>query len=325
MWDDRAAILANRDVVGNEPLTKLFSHDFWGQDITLSDSHKSYRPITVLSFRINYFFHGLSAAGFHASNVVIHGVSSIFYYWWVCQWVHDSYTPKVAAVLFVTHPIHVEAVASLVGRADSLSGAFFFLALFTYTKSLRWKGSTWIFFVFQIAAHLAALASSFSKEVGVTVYGVFVVLEVAEEMNIFRSASLLTKFNKDCGPSNDALFRWLSHIRNHADGIKIAAKFVRICASILVLALIMLLRRSLSGGQGLYQWTVLENHVSLMHDFTHRSLSYAQTHFWYLAKLVFPRYLCFDYGYACIPTVHSTVDPRNLLPLAGGWVQYSSI
>ena len=46
-----------------------------------------------------------------------------------------------------------------------------------------------------------------------------------------------------------------------------------------------------------------------------RVLTYSQTHFWYIAKLVYPRYLSFDYGFACLPTVHSIYDPRNLLPL----------
>lgn len=45
-------------------------------------------------------------------------------------------------------------------------------------------------------------------------------------------------------------------------------------------------------------------------------MSYAQCHFWYFIKLVYPRYLCFDYGYACLPTIHSWLDWRNLCPLA---------
>jgi hypothetical protein len=58
VWDDRAAIVSNADVHGSTPLYDLFLHDFWGQDITLADSHKSYRPITTLTFRLNHFFHG---------------------------------------------------------------------------------------------------------------------------------------------------------------------------------------------------------------------------------------------------------------------------
>ena len=60
----------------------------------------------------------------------------------------------------------------------------------------------------------------------------------------------------------------------------------------------------------------MENHISLLPSLSERILSYAHTHFWYLFKLVFPRYLCFDYGYACIPTIQSVFDIRNLFAVA---------
>ena len=40
VWDDRAAIVSNADVHGTTSLLELLQHDFWGQDITLKDSHK---------------------------------------------------------------------------------------------------------------------------------------------------------------------------------------------------------------------------------------------------------------------------------------------
>ena len=49
--DDVYAIKTNQDVTGEKPLLNLFSNDFWGRSMTSFNSHKSYRPITVLSFR----------------------------------------------------------------------------------------------------------------------------------------------------------------------------------------------------------------------------------------------------------------------------------
>ncbi|KAF6265952.1 hypothetical protein COO60DRAFT_771390 [Scenedesmus sp. NREL 46B-D3] len=52
-FDDNFAVITNGDVTNNEnPLSGLFKHDFWGQDIASSQSHKSYRPITILAFRL---------------------------------------------------------------------------------------------------------------------------------------------------------------------------------------------------------------------------------------------------------------------------------
>lgn len=51
VFDDSEAILANKDLLPETPIEKLFSHDFWGKKLDSKTSHKSYRPITVLTFR----------------------------------------------------------------------------------------------------------------------------------------------------------------------------------------------------------------------------------------------------------------------------------
>lgn len=51
--DDLRAIVGNRDVVRPDmtSLTELIVHDFWGDAISSNRSHKSYRPLTVVTFR----------------------------------------------------------------------------------------------------------------------------------------------------------------------------------------------------------------------------------------------------------------------------------
>jgi hypothetical protein len=54
VFDDLEAIVNNRDVSGSldlQSLHELFQHDFWGTNLTSKASHKSYRPLTVLTFR----------------------------------------------------------------------------------------------------------------------------------------------------------------------------------------------------------------------------------------------------------------------------------
>lgn len=115
VWDDRAAIITNNDVSGLNPIMDLFYNDFWGQDIKLADSHKSYRPITVLTFRFNHWLHGYSAQGFHVLNIIIYSIVIIVYYQFAMQW-FGKYVSRVAALLYCCHPVHVEAVASIVGE-----------------------------------------------------------------------------------------------------------------------------------------------------------------------------------------------------------------
>lgn len=52
--DDLSAICSNPDVtdaMGSSGLLQVFSNDFWGKPMSDPDSHKSYRPLTTLSFR----------------------------------------------------------------------------------------------------------------------------------------------------------------------------------------------------------------------------------------------------------------------------------
>ena len=95
----------------NTPLSSVFKNDFWGLPLSHAESHKSYRPLTVLSFRLNHRLHGLWAPGFHAVNVAAHaGVCVLFF--WACLGLGASLAPSLSAsLLFASHPIHTEAVS----------------------------------------------------------------------------------------------------------------------------------------------------------------------------------------------------------------------
>lgn len=49
--DDIPAVVTNADVIGTNSLKQLFLDDFWGTPMEDANSHKSYRPLTTLSFR----------------------------------------------------------------------------------------------------------------------------------------------------------------------------------------------------------------------------------------------------------------------------------
>lgn len=51
VFDDSEAIINNADIRWQSPVADVFSNDFWGTRLTHPSSHKSYRPLTVLSFR----------------------------------------------------------------------------------------------------------------------------------------------------------------------------------------------------------------------------------------------------------------------------------
>lgn len=130
------AIKSNQDLRPGTPISQLLVNDFWGTPLTHSGSHKSYRPLTVLSFRFNYYFNKLSPRGYHLVNLLIHSTVCLLFSCFISQLFNKkpSCIPFIASTLFATHPIHTEAVSSIVGRADCLSGLFFLLALLSYMK-----------------------------------------------------------------------------------------------------------------------------------------------------------------------------------------------
>ena len=54
VFDDSEAILTNSDVKSEKLWQDLFFNDFWGNKLISNTSHKSYRPLTVLTFRYMY-------------------------------------------------------------------------------------------------------------------------------------------------------------------------------------------------------------------------------------------------------------------------------
>ncbi len=51
VFDDAEAVVGNKDLLPETPISNLFWNDFWGMPITRKESHKSYRPLTVLTFK----------------------------------------------------------------------------------------------------------------------------------------------------------------------------------------------------------------------------------------------------------------------------------
>ena len=78
VFDDTLAIVNNADVKPDASLVEMWRHDFWGKSLEKDDSHKSYRPLTVLSFRLHTLWTREEAAPyyFHAINILLHSAAT---------------------------------------------------------------------------------------------------------------------------------------------------------------------------------------------------------------------------------------------------------
>uniref|UniRef100_A0A8C6QPN2 dolichyl-phosphate-mannose--protein mannosyltransferase n=1 Tax=Nannospalax galili TaxID=1026970 RepID=A0A8C6QPN2_NANGA len=183
--DDVWAIVNNPDVRPGTPLRwAVFTNDFWGKGLADSTSHKSYRPLCVLSFRLNIFLTGMNTFYFHAVNVILHCLVTLVLMYTCHKTVFKSRgLAFVTALLFAVHPVHTEAVAGIVGRADVLACLLFLLAFLSYNRSLDRDCAGQCFpataspFFLMLSLFLGTCAM-LVKETGVTVFGVCLVYDL---------------------------------------------------------------------------------------------------------------------------------------------------
>jgi len=156
--DDVAAIVTNKDALGKSPVLNLLHNDFWGMDIKDRRSHKSYRPLTVLTFRLTHAIFGLNPVPFHIGNLILHTTITLLAHHIVRTCLSVPPAPAlVAALLFALHPVHTEAVTGMVGRADLLSTLFLLLTFLTAHRCWERVG----------LVSCMALLATLSKETGV--------------------------------------------------------------------------------------------------------------------------------------------------------------
>lgn len=186
MFDpDSRAILRNPDVLQETPIANLFQNDFWGTPLVHSGSHKSYRPLCVLTFRLNHALHGLQPLGYHLVNVLCHGSVTSLYVLVVDRISRNSAVAVLSGILFGCHPIHTEAVAGIVGRAELLASLFFLSALlFCYRSCHRepqevecQRGGTFSW-TSMLGIGLCSALSMLCKEQGLTVLAVCCIFRV---------------------------------------------------------------------------------------------------------------------------------------------------
>ena len=113
VYDDEPAIFTNKDLRPATPWSNLLWNDFWGTSMDNKNSHKSYRPLCVATFRLNYLLHELQPMGYHLVNVLLHG-AVCYLYVQLCGVIFSGavWPALIAGLLFAVHPIHTEAVSS---------------------------------------------------------------------------------------------------------------------------------------------------------------------------------------------------------------------
>jgi len=295
---------SNKDVTGESSLRDVFMNDYWGRPMTNWDSHKSWRPLSVLSFRM------LNGGVFSSSinpilvarmvNVVIHAALgemvsvlalALFPQKENKHHDHHFYTitlRSLTKLLFTLHPSHVEAVANAANRPHLLALMFTFLTL---------DPSCHILFT-AILVTLTAIHWKRKK----------CVCTMSRELYTRRKK--LTQFYSLLHPSlffrrSDTTEKFISHL--------LPRYFI-----VMFIAVCYLLARVLLGTTNIPDGLIrpAENPFYSLKGYK-RVLSYSLVLSIHISKLFYTDFVGFshEYGFNCVPEVSTLKDSRLILPL----------
>ncbi len=120
VFDDRGVIVHNETITGFD-LRGIWSKPYWPQFANTN----LYRPLTSTTFAIDWKIGAGHADVFVATNILLHLATTLAAFALLRRMIPTRRGIAVAAALiFAVHPIHVEAVVGIVGRAEVLAALF---------------------------------------------------------------------------------------------------------------------------------------------------------------------------------------------------------
>lgn len=169
-YDDLPIIVLDERVTSFD-VQQILVQGYW-RDTTSA----LYRPLTTLSYAVDWKLSGGSAVWFHLANAIWHGAVSALLLL-LLRALRAPATPALlAGVVFAVHPVHVEAVANTVGRAELMAAAFILAAALLWTRPPR--AVTRPAGVALLA--LLSILALFAKESAAVLPGLLVVIDIVQ-------------------------------------------------------------------------------------------------------------------------------------------------
>lgn len=151
-WDDNVYVTGNEAIRGVSlaNLKRAFSSFFVG----------NYAPLHIVSYMVDYTLWGLNPRGYLLVNLLLHGVNAILAFRLFLRLDTRLPVALAAALLFLVHPVQVEAVAWISERKTLLAMLFFLLSFHAYIRSGSEGGEhRRLWYTLSLLAYCAALLS----------------------------------------------------------------------------------------------------------------------------------------------------------------------
>lgn len=172
IFDDHLAIVTNPNIRSLTPIREaLFSPGNTGI---------AGRPITALSFALNYAYAQLDPAPYHAVNIGLHVLTAVVGFVVLRRilarigYADGPYVALIAALIWAVHPLQTEAVTYIVNRSEVLMALFALLTVYTFLRAVDSpRPRVWL--AVSVVCNLAAVSS---KEVGAMIPPLVYLLDV---------------------------------------------------------------------------------------------------------------------------------------------------
>jgi protein O-mannosyl-transferase len=207
-YDDDVIVAGDSRLQDLSLAPRIFTQSYWpNPDVGL------YRPLVSLSLAMDWAIVGSEPVWFHLVNLLWNAAACVLAFFALASFVPAS-AAVIGAMVFAVHPVHVEAVANIVGRAEVMAGFFCLAAFVIWLRAQPGRPLSW--------RRLAAVAACYalavlSKESAIMLPALLVLLDAARA---------------EFGPSN-----WRAWFRRHARAVAalgaIATAFLMVRSAVL--------------------------------------------------------------------------------------------
>lgn len=150
-WDDHTNFVENTNWRGLAPANLAW--------MLTTFHHGPYQPLSWFTFGVDYALSGFDPVALHRTNLVFHAAATAAFFGFAHAFTRAAF-PAVrsralwiaalcAALFFGAHPLRVESVAWVTERRDVVSGLFYVLTLWFWTRHVgaggtRWRRDAWL-------------------------------------------------------------------------------------------------------------------------------------------------------------------------------------
>lgn len=155
------------------------------------------RPLSFLSFALNYKLGGTEVFGYHALNFTLHWLAAVFLFLFIYNTLklpllRDKYSSAaypvalLSALFWALNPLWVTSVTYIVQRMASMAGLFYIISMYFYLKARTSQKSSHVIALYILCA-FSGLASVLTKEnsamlpVSILLFDLFLIQGVTSE------------------------------------------------------------------------------------------------------------------------------------------------